>query len=217
MEKLSKLKIEGHESSKLGQRLVGLSERSKPKRKNALKFIGRAFQITDDYDDDCSSTGDSTVLSDDWKLEIPQHQSVQNPPTRQAKRLRFADYVKVLLIPHIDDFVQEDIERLWISREELQESRDECMLLTDRLDAGDEIDFCVRGLDQHTKMHSKRRLALQRIIYAGVFKMYSYRSSVDIDINATISELYHRMSASSVAAAVEIGKADEEEVYGHLI
>lgn len=220
-------KTENKKFSKLGLKLAALPTASKRRSRNrAAAVVDIACQIVESFDD--SSIEDSTIMSDEeWSSstgDVPESEvasrladllpSKDAVPQPQDRKLRFSDYDDVFEIKHIDEYSREDVDRLWISSKQMNKIRKECRELRDRLDAGGDVDFCTRGLKQHTSFYTAKRDALQRIIQEGVFKVYEYRHSVTIDVDVCISDLYKKMSASSVEAAIETAKSDEIEVYG---
>ena len=89
------------------------------------------------------------------------------------RRVRFSHYDDVFEIRHIDDMSNQEIDDLWLSRECLQDIREECRSIVQSINEGCTADneddrFYIRGLDQHTTHAVKCRKALQNIIYEAV-------------------------------------------------
>lgn len=208
------------------QDIPGLNKQPSKQHGSAV-FIDSVIRVVDDIDDDCSHA--SSIISLDEELDATvtisnnkKSNSAKSPKKKKTKskksklkpKLRFSPYDDVFEIPHIDDFPQEEVDSMWFVSEELQAMREECVALCARLDESEDVDFCIRGLDQHTKKYNEKRYAIQKIVSEGVFKIMQYQSNANIDVTQVISQLYQNLSASSVAAAAEIGRMDAFAAHG---
>jgi hypothetical protein len=133
----------------------------------------------------------------------------QECESSKPSRVRFSPYDQVVEIPHFKDYSDEEKNNIWFVSNELNAIKKECAHRCFRLEEeGNAVDFCVRGLDQHTKTHNEQRYAIKKIVQEGVFKLMKYQHSAGVDVSLVLSQLYKKLSSGSVTTAAEIGRLD---------
>lgn len=133
----------------------------------------------------------------------------QECESSKPSKVRFSPYDQVAEIPHFKDYSDKEKNNFWFVYNELNAIRKECERHCIRLEEeGKAVDFCVRGLDQHTKTHNEQRCAIKGIVEEGVFKLMKYQHLAGVDVSLVLSQLYQKLSSGSVASAAEIGRLD---------
>jgi hypothetical protein len=133
----------------------------------------------------------------------------QECESSKPSKVRFSPYDQVAEIPHIKHYSDEEKNNTWLVSNELKAIKKECAHYCIRLEEeGNAVDFCVRGLDQHTKTHNEQRRAINGIVQEGVFKLMKYQHLAGVDVSLVLAQLYKKLSSGSVATAVEIGRLD---------
>ena len=117
------------------------------------------------------------------------------------------------------------MERLWISRTELnrimRDSMDIVSLIDCDISLTEEDDICERGLHIYTSEYSSKQRELQRAIYTTVSSLQSKATTamlmtMDNDDSSqtmadVIAERYHDLTAESRRVAQLLGKLDAED------
>ena len=135
---------------------------------------------------------------------------------KRRRRIRFAEYDDVMEIPHIDDLPPDEVKDVWIGHEEFQSIRRECVglvaLIDESLKTSKQIDFCVRGLDQHTPKYIEMREAIQQLMYETVARINQIQQADGNDYTEVLARLCQTCSSSSVTNAIAIGRTDARAV-----
>jgi hypothetical protein len=91
---------------------------------------------------------------------------------KKVKSVRFDKYDDVVEVPHINDFSEKKIDRLWWSRQEKSEIREACLDLVRRFNAGEVTDKEeMRGLEKQTNdgtgvpVKTRRRRAVNQTVF----------------------------------------------------
>jgi hypothetical protein len=167
----------------------------------------------------------------------------EKPPLQKAKKpqrsVRWYEKVHCRLIRHINDYTDEEVNKLFINRREAAKIRKESYQLIQLLEneqemlaeiegqigRGEDADAvasafqknlldCVRGLERHTMDNNEEISSKRDQVYASVFKIQSLNlPSGLMDVPGTIAEFCAKLSESSVAKAVEMAARDEQEAY----
>ena len=181
-------------------------------------LIDLALDIVDDDGAGSSSTSDISFLldfSNNFKTSQSQLFSASRQSQSQSqllsaarkphksKSVHFDEYDEVAEIPHVNDFSQKKIDRLWFSREEQSEIREECLELVERFESGEAMDKeeVMLGLEKQTKACHKQFLKLRRIIKKGVFRLQKVQQRTSVAEPNFIAEFCELSSAKPALQA----------------
>jgi hypothetical protein len=151
-------------------------------------------------------------------------QKAQQPapqPPEPRRRLRFAKSDQVIEIPHIDDLSDEEVRDVWLSPQEFKAIRKRAIDAVAFIESmGGEAfppGLCIRGLDQNTHEYSKKRQALQDLLYEVIRRIQPFKKTKqegdgerDV-IDNLIAEMCIKYTSASVAAAARNGELDARE------
>ena len=141
------------------------------------------------------------------------------PPTttsatrrRRRSTIRFAKHDEIYEIPHIDDMSDKEVDAVWLSREEMNEVRQEAKSIVSQIDQAVSMGLCIRGLDQHTKCYMTRRRAENDLIFEAVIRLQPFKERANgINVDMLIADLCTKYSKAAVAAAINRAKSDEQD------
>jgi hypothetical protein len=96
--------------------------------------------------------------------------SVSRKQQKKVKSVRFDKYDEVVEVPHINDFSEKKIDRLWWSRQQQSEIRETCLDLVRRFNAG-ELMYKEEmfGLEKHTNAGAEPVKRHRRAVNKTVF------------------------------------------------
>lgn len=128
------------------------------------------------------------------------------------KAVRFDDYDYEHEIPHINDLSEEEIDAVWLSRDEHEAIRTKCknilMFVNDEMTCN-EYGICFRGLDQNTPEYIEQKAATYRYIYDSLHAIQQFQKTTGVSVSdEMIAETCQKLSAASTAAAHRRGMND---------
>jgi hypothetical protein len=138
--------------------------------------------------------------------------SVTEKNFRQQRSVMFAEFIKVVDIPHIKNLSNEEIENTWMSREEMRFVKMECLDTLALMNAGEtlneNIGLCERGLEKHTVISLERSGRIKCCAYEAVFGMQKFHRLRGFSLPNLMAELYNSSSAPSQSEARKRGFRD---------
>jgi hypothetical protein len=167
----------------------------------------------------------------------------EKPPLQKTKKpqklVRWYEKVHCRLIRHINDYTDEEVNKLFINRREAAKIRKESYQLLQLLEneqemlaeiegqigRGEDANAvasafhknlldCICGLERHTMDNNEKISSKRDQVYASVFKIQSLNlPSGLMDVSGTIAEFCAKLSESSAAQVVEMAARDEQEAY----
>lgn len=133
----------------------------------------------------------------------------ERPPRRHVI---FAPQEEIFEIPHHSELSQEEIDSVWMSKEEFEAIRRECkkiimMIQHDsRLVRGIEL----RGLEHHTLSRQKRTEELQELLYDTVDRLMAFHEETSMDVSEMLAEMCQKISSGSEEMARQKALEDEK-------
>lgn len=130
------------------------------------------------------------------------------------RTVRFAAHDDVFEIPHVNDMSDDEVDAVYMSPKELDAIRSECKILVGMMDEGLHLtpdgkeQFCTRGLEHHTKLHTRRVDEIRDNIYDSVYAMQTFQVTSSQDVTELLASLCQRYSALSTQNALATAKAD---------
>lgn len=143
----------------------------------------------------------------------------QTPPKRSVA---FYEMVEVVEICHVNEFLDDEINTIWYSADELNELKIQCLAIIERcndnssqqqqqdLEQQDDMD-CLRGLERHTNSGLEWVQTLRRSAKESVFGMQQFGNFAGFPLPNLLAELYSTSCAPSQQAAYERGWKDAQE------
>lgn len=115
-------------------------------------------------------------------------------------------------IPNLSEYTVEEIKDLYLSRNEMNESHEECWRLVDLMNSGIEYEdhegFSKRGLIDLKDDSVERRKKMRDQTYQIVFGVQQFhanhkRAPTCMDVNEITASLYHKAAAQAREEAIE--------------
>jgi hypothetical protein len=132
------------------------------------------------------------------------------------RSVKFLPDPEVFEIPHVNDFTDEEINRIYYSRDELDEIQHDVWDLVDMLNLGinyaDKNDFTKRGLVDLKDDHVRRRRRIRRKAYNIVFRFQRYEHFGGlqcVQASEVMAQLYQECTAKSLREARILARKDE--------
>jgi hypothetical protein len=169
-------------------------------------LLDLALSIVEDDGVGSSSTSDISCLDFSHNFKRSQSQLLSaSRKQHKSKSVCFDEYDEVAEISHVNSFSQKRIDRLWFSHEEQEETREECLELVGRFNAGKVTDKEVMlGLEKHTKAALEPLEKLRQVLYETVFslqKVQKAQQRISVTKPNLIAEFYGRSCAISALEA----------------
>ncbi len=126
--------------------------------------------------------------------------------------MSFVYQVSVREIPSLRDYSAKELSNLYLSREEMNESHEECWRLVDLMNSGIEYEdhdgFSKRGLIDLKDDSVDRRKKIRDQTYQIVFGVQQFHSSnrrppACMDVDEITANLYHKAAAQATEEAIE--------------
>jgi hypothetical protein len=137
--------------------------------------------------------------------------SDEEPRKSRRKELRFAEYDDVRQIPIVHEMPQDEIDGVWMSEDELQRIRTDCIQRVNRMD-GKQDDLndeeCLRGLMEHSLESRQKRKSTRKELYQTVADIQSLGALQTFETHALMAELCQRHSMDSVSEALSVAMKD---------
>jgi hypothetical protein len=163
------------------------------------------------FADDCES---STVVHNDQLAKTTSSLSEKN--FRQQRSVMFSEFIKIVDIPHISDLSNDEIENTWMSREEMQFVKMECVDTVALMNAGATLNenygICERGLEKHTDRGLEQSKRVRCCAYEAVFGMQKFHRLKGFSLPNLMAELYSSSSAPSQSEAHKRGCLDASAI-----
>jgi hypothetical protein len=137
--------------------------------------------------------------------------SDEEPRKSRRKELRFAEYDDVREIPIVHEMPQDEIDGVWMSKDELQSIRTDCIQLVKRMDAKQEDvndEECLRGLMEHSLESRQKSKSMRKELYQTVADVQSFGAFQAFETHALLAELCQRHSMDSVSEALSVAMKD---------
>lgn len=135
---------------------------------------------------------------------------------RQQRSVMFSEFVKVVDIPHINDLSNDEIGNIWMSREEMNFVKMECLDTVALMNAGATLlennGLCERGLEKHTHGGLERSKLVRYCAYEAVFGMQKFHRLKGFSLPNLMAELYNSSSAPSQSEAHKRGFQDASAI-----
>lgn len=115
----------------------------------------------------------------------------------------------VVEIPHINDLTPDEIFDCWMTNEDHQRIRQECLGAVGEV--GDEKvsdGMLLRGLDQHTNRYKETRDYINQKVYDAVFAVQSFERENNVDCSELMAQLSAKYSEPSVISAQTAALSD---------
>lgn len=130
-----------------------------------------------------------------------------------TRKVRFSSSVEVYEVPNLNDFSKEEIDAVWLTVEECEQIRENCIQLLKRFKryrtlSQDEKD-CLRGLEGKRPMISKIRKRAKHTAKMVVFE-FQKKQHYDVD---KIASIYHEACQVARVQAIHSAQQDEKNVY----
>jgi hypothetical protein len=114
----------------------------------------------------------------------------------------------VLEIPHINDLSPEEIFDCWMTPEESQSIREECLGTVAENDKKMTDGMLLRGLDQHTNRYKEARDFISRQVYDAIFSVQEFEQENGVDCSELMAQLSAKYSAPATIAAQSAAISD---------
>lgn len=164
----------------------------------------------DDSESSCSASTETVATN----LETSDGSAQSEQVEIVVRRVRFANKTRVRKIPHHNDLSEEQIEQIWISKEDYRALRQDCAKRIRFLDKvkmkePNEAPFCVRGLLNHTASARAKKNAYRDVMYDALAQALD--KELEENIEEALAQICKICSAPSVKTAHLEGLADEKE------
>jgi hypothetical protein len=156
--------------------------------------------------------------------ELPsrKHSHCYADTTKMSVRFASSNNLEqVHYIPHIKDMSASDIEKIWMTQEEQEESRRQSILAIMDLDKTipsfsspcSSSMTCFRGLEQSTQDYMQRKLMIVQQLLDTVAAIQEFESTVGMKIPPEfLADACQQLTAPSITAAMVRGIKDASEV-----
>ncbi|KAL3941450.1 MAG: hypothetical protein SGBAC_004190 [Bacillariaceae sp.] len=145
---------------------------------------------------------------------VPHCQTETALSARHAKRcIRFSPNDRVFEIPHLNDLSDDEINDMWIRREDFENIRRECKALIRILHRSHQSrlkDIELRGLEHHRPREKEEVERLLDMMYDTVDRVMRFSDDTSMDTSGLLAEMCMKISESSVAKARKTALQDEE-------
>jgi hypothetical protein len=142
----------------------------------------------------------------------PEKQYLTPKKSKKSRRVSFIMQEFVREIPSLREYTAKEIGNLYLSRNEMNASHEECWRLVDLMNSGIEYEdhegFSKRGLIDLKDDSVDRRKKMRDQTYQIVFGVQQFhksngRAPVCMDVNEITSSLYHKAAAQAREEAIE--------------
>lgn len=129
----------------------------------------------------------------------------------RRRRVNFIMQEEICEIPGLHDYTEDEIGRLYLSRDEMNENHEECWRLVDLMNSGIEYEdhdqFSKRGLIDLKDDSVDRRKKIRDQTYQIVFGVQHFHKSKNapmcMDVDEITASLYHKAAAQAREEALE--------------
>ena len=134
----------------------------------------------------------------------------QRRSSPKTRRIKFARYDDVYLIPSITDYSKKEMKATWMTRSDFKAIRMECRTAVKALDGqredGKELPegYYLRGLDQQTMVYNERSDVIIRKVHDAVFRIQQFQRenpSKVMDASLLMAKVSAKYSEPAVVAA----------------
>ena len=144
------------------------------------------------------------------KSNQPCHRPLKDSPKestlhqKKKRFIRFAKYDEVRVIPHVNDFSDEQISDCYYGHDELRAIRKHCAVIVSHVNkqgtsGGD--GFFLRGLDQHTIEYKRTQDSRSKALYDTLKQVQREEKLTGRDLSEKLAKELNLISESSVVAA----------------
>eukprot|EP00934_Nitzschia_sp_Nitz4_P000043 Nitzschia sp. Nitz4//scaffold245_size28976//13484//14410//NITZ4_008072-RA/size28976-processed-gene-0.12-mRNA-1//1//CDS//3329543881//43//frame0 len=132
----------------------------------------------------------------------------------EKRKVSFYPRVRILRVPNRQAMLKAQIKRVWYSREEFKDIREECFETITIMQDGELIDedegMCSRGLEYKVSAAYKERQRNKQEIRQAVFEEQQFQEEVGMPDAEWLARISREQSKSCVETALELAKLDEE-------
>lgn len=164
-----------------------------------------AVSVLDWSDREAYRTSKST------KIKLVSQSITQQPLT---KSVHFVQENAIYLIPHLDDFSNEELSSLWYDSGDYMEMKNQYKETIFLMECGkmmDEVEHTARGLEYRTQEGVWTRYENKRDAYNAVLDEQDLQWKLDSDDFEQIRKVYLEYSTKCTVAAVKIAEQDADE------
>jgi hypothetical protein len=160
----------------------------------------------------------STVLLQ--KGSTAQQEHCIKSKKRRPCRVSFNGGVLQQPYIHVNDILDDDVNKAWYSRKELSETKSECRHTINRMIAGEchEEDtlYCSRGLERRTPASEKRHQQIKFDALDAVLDEQDRQWRDGVSDTESLARAYSACTSHSAKIAHAMAASDERAVYGKL-
>lgn len=165
-----------------------------------------------------------SLMGSKYSLDLSQYASRKTTPKEESEtderksKVRFYHRVRIQRVTNRKHLSKEHSKKVWYSREEFKEIRNECFqtikIMTDHEDIiEDEDEYCFRGLEYKTKEASKKRQRNKLEVRQAVLDEQEYQKENGMNDPEWISMLSIDESRTCKRDALERARQDEKEAF----
>lgn len=161
-------------------------------------------------------------IASDLRMETNSElgDDLKNP---RRRRVHFANDEEIIRIQHLNELTDEEIDRVWETRERLNRIQLQCRLLVYKNDnesdsyiQGDTVNgHPLRGLIKHSLVYTNKKEVLQKLIFVTVGTIQENQNQQEERRNVVdlLARLCSKFSSISVQAALDIAEYDYQAAY----
>eukprot|EP00980_Cylindrotheca_fusiformis_P014552 scaffold3924_cov109-Cylindrotheca_fusiformis.AAC.1 len=174
-----------------------------------------SWYLDDDKDDDDLSS--TAAFSFDLPptpttIATGPHFETSDDTVSISKFLTFATYDEVMEIPHVSDMSDQEIQDTWMSPDEVDTMRKECLVSIWQIEnnGNNTNDICTRGLWFHTELVSAQRREVRNIMYEAMDEIIRH-TFPGPEREELLAEISRACSADSVRKSLATAEWDAIE------
>jgi hypothetical protein len=189
--------------------------------------LAALLPAVEDNDSCCLDDGSWVSAASTWNNEVTNSRpcsTITRSVAPAPKKVRFSPSAEVHQVPNLNDFSEEEINAMWLTVEECQQLRENCIQLLKRIkhknrskftSQQDKDDDCIRGLEgkrcsKIAKIRKQAKQAAKMVVFKWQEEQHNYQNVEEI------ASIYQAACRYAMVQAIQSAQQDEKNVYPQL-